>query len=279
MRFSLTPPPVVTPEDLRRHVSGTYKSLRNSLGLISFGFPLFLWIGGELWYRIPLQGSISAYYYAPCDGNQSGEAPLRTWFVGILFTLGLFLYLYKGFSNKENVLLNVAGFGGLGVALFPMGHTCGATSGWVPIAHTVSALTAFFCLALVAWFCTKQSLPLLPNDERRAFYQWRYKVISVCMGAFPAAAAAIVWFFGQNYVVFAVEAAGLIAFGAYWLTKGQEFAESDAEMRALDETATLSTEPVVDRAAGVNKVPGLSELAALPKLKPSPPPAQPQTAR
>src|SRR5215212_7799422 len=45
--------------------------------------------------------------------------PMRTIFVGFLCITGSFLYLYKGFTKLENLLLNVAGISAVLVALFP----------------------------------------------------------------------------------------------------------------------------------------------------------------
>src|SRR5688572_33391886 len=126
--------------EIQQHVAGTYRSLRLGLAAISLVFPLFLLLVGVLWYGVPPQDSISAYYYAgssdtgPIEsalaqidvfpikqllfflGQLDSQTPMRSWFVGPLFVLGVFLYLYKGFSHLENKLLNAAGLFALGVA-------------------------------------------------------------------------------------------------------------------------------------------------------------------
>jgi hypothetical protein len=45
---------------------------------------------------------------------------MRDWFVGALFAIAACLYLYKGFTPKENRLLNLAAVFAVGVAIFPM---------------------------------------------------------------------------------------------------------------------------------------------------------------
>jgi hypothetical protein len=62
-----------------------------------------------------IQESLSDYYYA--------EYPpmlLRVIFVGLLFLLGGLLIAYRGFTNPDNWIHNLAGIAAWGVAIFPM---------------------------------------------------------------------------------------------------------------------------------------------------------------
>lgn len=95
--------------ELQRHFFSTYINLRYGMAAIAFALPIVLFTTGYL-HGIPLQDSMSHYYFAlsPEDATQKAY-PVRTWFVGILFALAAFLYLYKGFSKKENIALNLAG--------------------------------------------------------------------------------------------------------------------------------------------------------------------------
>jgi hypothetical protein len=95
--------------ELRAHVNSTYVSLRYGICLLGFSLPIVLIVGGGLigW---ELQDSISQYYHTP----------LRDLFVGSLFGIGAFLYLYKGFSRRENLALNISGLALVCVALFPI---------------------------------------------------------------------------------------------------------------------------------------------------------------
>ena len=85
---------------LQRHMSGTYFSLRVGMGVLAAALPPLLWLGGRLGDGEPLRCSMSAYYYS---------ATMRDTFVGTLVAVGVFLYLYKGFSRQENWALNLAG--------------------------------------------------------------------------------------------------------------------------------------------------------------------------
>jgi hypothetical protein len=179
-------------EQLQQHVASTYRNLRFGLAGISILFPVFLWFIGWLWYGIPWQGSMSAYYFAESPGEgplrslltsidvpvlkyvlfalaeSDSKAPMRSWFVGALFVLGVFLYLYKGFSRRENKLLNMAGLSALGVALFPMEWNCAPCRAFT--LHGMFAIGAFACMVLVALWCANDTLRDLPErrEERKS---------------------------------------------------------------------------------------------------------------
>ena len=63
--------------------------------------------------RRRLAGSMSEYYWAAAGD----VVPARNVFVGGLFAVSACLWLYKGFSPRENVALNLAGLFAVGVAL------------------------------------------------------------------------------------------------------------------------------------------------------------------
>ena len=181
-------------ERLQQHVASTYRNLRLVLVAIGFVFPLFLYLVGLFWYGIPLQGSMSAYYWAESPGDGPIRslvasylsssafplahlvgAPMRSWFVGPLFVLGIFLYVYQGCGDTENRLLNIAGISALGVALVPMGWNCGATCQSIHILgneitlHGTFAIITFLAMAAVAIWCAKDTLygiPELPKAEK-----------------------------------------------------------------------------------------------------------------
>jgi hypothetical protein len=178
-------------ERLQQHVASTYRNLRFILVVIGFVFPPFLYLIGQFWYGIPLQGSMSAYYWAesPSGGPirnlvasylsgspfplaQLEGAPMRSWFVGLLFVLGIFLYVYKGFGDIENWLLNIAGVSALGVALVPMGWNCGDTCQSIRILgseitlHGTFAMLAFFSMAAMALWCAKDTLHGIPEPSK-----------------------------------------------------------------------------------------------------------------
>src|SRR5215210_3729210 len=75
--------------ELRRHILSTYLSMRWGMLLIALAFPVVLWIGGWAFHSWSLLDSMSAYYWEPIEKGKEGvDAPMRVWFVGLLFALG-----------------------------------------------------------------------------------------------------------------------------------------------------------------------------------------------
>jgi len=54
----------LAPEELQRHILSTYMNIRVGIAVIGIVFPFVLWLGGYVYARLPLQGSMSAYYHA-----------------------------------------------------------------------------------------------------------------------------------------------------------------------------------------------------------------------
>ena len=237
--------------DIQKQMMATFLSLRVAVGVIGIVFPLLLWGGGKL-AGIHLADSMSAYYHAnrdcidpqrpeptaPCSVQPppTGTGPMRNWFVGTLFVVGVCLYVIKGFSKWENIFLTIAGVLAVCVAIFPMPWTTVKLTGFSP--HYVSAVTFFVFIAFVCMFCSGKTLkfmPDIPNRERViARYRLLYRVLAISMVLSPAAAYAFNEFTRQDSRVFWAEAFGIWAFGIYWLVKTKELSLSDVERRALN---------------------------------------------
>ena len=105
---------------LQRHILSTYNSLRFGMFVAAAAAPVAMVLWGYV-FGIGWQDSISAYYFAPlAEKHEYSFFPARALFVGILFALGSCLFLYKGFSKREDLALNFAGAFSVGVALCPM---------------------------------------------------------------------------------------------------------------------------------------------------------------
>jgi hypothetical protein len=233
------------PEQLRQHVLGTYFGLRIGIAVVGIALPLVVWIVGYFYGHLCLQRSISAYYHAVGPTGHS----MRDWFVGSLFVVGMFLYLYKGFSKLENNLLNVAGVLAVLVALVPMHWQscvlviCGTTpatckgASWSP--HGVFAVGFFLCIVLVIFLCAEDTLPLIkdagfPNaDELIARYKKLYRAIAILMVASIATAYVLTVAGRYPSTEFWMEVAGIWSFGAYWLVKSHELSKTEAEAKAM----------------------------------------------
>ncbi|HLL47623.1 MAG TPA: hypothetical protein VK399_12985 [Longimicrobiaceae bacterium] len=236
-------------ESLHDHVFGTYITLRRGMAIMAAAFPLLLWIVGWLAHGIDLQSSMSAYYFA-APTPDSDAFPMRTWFVGLLFAIGGFLYLYKGFTDTENVALNLAGVFALMVAVFPMDRD-GAAGAARPLAsqlsiHGTAAVLLFVCLAFVAIWCADKTLRLLPpkHKGKEPGFRRAYRVIGLAMVAAPVAAFIITLVSGdRTRYIFWVEAFGIWAFSAYWFVKSREMSLSRAE-----EVVLAGGSPPIDNA-------------------------------
>ena len=183
---------------------------------------------------------------------------MRTWFVGFLSAIGVGLYLYKGFSNIENIALNTAGVLLACVALFPerlqandsrLDALFKACPGLKDLAltqehelpiHFMAAALMFFCLAFVAIRCADKTLEYLPDDKKTLEPHFRrtYKTIGWLMVAFPVVGfLANTLLSNPSTLTFFVEAAGIWTFAAYWLVKSKEMSLSDGEVRVAQKKA------------------------------------------
>jgi hypothetical protein len=221
---------------------GTYLSLRYGMAIAAFALPWIV-VGWGVLFGIGLQPSISDYYWAPpgvqiVDFNWTifdQAAPSRVWFVGCIFAIAAFLYLYKGFSVAENVVLNLAAALAVGVAIFPMckpGTACGSFS-----LHGFCAIAMFACLLYVVWFRAKDTLGYLPDNAKPSAKHYRqiYNWVGIAMAASPIAAFVLISILGtRTSLVFFVEALAITVFAAYWWIKSTELKQSRATRRALD---------------------------------------------
>jgi len=203
-------------EELRRHIFSTYKWMRIGMLLIALVFPLLLWFVGGWYYGLPLQDSMSAYYWATIE--EGGDPPMRVWFVGLLFALGSCLFLYKGYTRLEDSLLNLAAVCAIFVALFPMCWKYNNVSecpSWS--LHGVFAVVFFVLLALVSVLHWLYALGWLRGGARRPpskHYKWAYGVTAALMVLSPV----VTWImFEANHArTYAVEFVGIAAFCLFW---------------------------------------------------------------
>ena len=196
---------------IQKHISETYVTMRRGLAYIAIAFPILLGLGGLL-QGLELQGSLSAYYHA-------GSGLVRDWFVGLLFAIGVVLYLYKGFNDKENIALNFAGIFALAIAIFPMEQNCGDSCSLVTL-HGISTFIFFACIAFVCIFCAEATLGELHDSGLEASYLKWYRLQGAGMIVFPVAAF-LANIFAKNLVIIA-EALSIWVFASYWLVKTRE---------------------------------------------------------
>ena len=238
------------PQDLVRHFSATYFALRTGLAVLAFAFPFVLFAYGKWRHGLDLQPSMSAYFWAAATSEQCATFPMRTIFVGFLFAIGVGLYVYKGFTPLENMLLNVAGVCAAVVATFPetivpedaktspridaLFQTCPAVKVWAaqdPMhIHYAAAVGLFLLLAFVSWRCAEKTLDYAPETVDVEWFRRAYKIIAIGMVVFPLPGLAVAWALGLwDWKVFFIEAAGILTFGIYWALKSRELWLSQPE--------------------------------------------------
>jgi hypothetical protein len=219
--------------ELQEHMLWTYYGLRVGLAAIAIALPILVLTVGGVLHHVWLEPSISAYYHTK-------PKPLwfttRDIFVGGLLAASACLYLYKGFSNKENVALNLAGLFAMFVALLPTAPA-GEAAGLISRLHGTSAVLFFLCIAYVSLARSRDTLHLLPS-AKRGHYTRLYKSTGVAMVVSPAVAVVLSIALEPTSrlrtFTFWVEALGVWSFAAYWIIKTREMRESSAERRALN---------------------------------------------
>jgi hypothetical protein len=215
------------PFDLQKHILSSYTALRRGIGLLAVALPLILSILGIVLARVALQESISAYYHA-------GAGAMRNWFVGILWAIGVFLLLYRGFTQRENIALDMAGILLIVVAMVPMEWDCGDSCQKVSV-HGVSAISFFLMIGYVCIFRSSDTLHLVKDSARRHCYRKLYRFLGHAMWVFPTIVGVLL-FLGANplgpYTIFILETVAIWVFAAYWLIKSREIQESNADLEA-----------------------------------------------
>lgn len=211
--------------DLQTHITATYFTLRLGLAALAGFLPPYLWLRGSWWHGLPLKGSMSAYYYSDA----------RNVFVAVLCTVGAILYLYKGFSKRENVALNCAGFLIACVALVPTDPP-GVNGGPLSV-HGASAVFFFLFIAYVCIARSKDTIDLFRAVKGvAAAHRLRqtYRVIGWMMALSPFVA------YGMNLIarldafVFFAELVGVWVFAAFWCLKSYELSQTQAEEKVID---------------------------------------------
>jgi hypothetical protein len=178
---------------------------------------------------------MSAYYWASIQG----DPPVRVWFVGLIFAIGSFLILYKGYSFWENWALNLAAICLIGVALVPMPWKCGSDVGHCPswsYLQSWFAIAFFIFILSVAIFDSRSTLREVQDPVRQRRYRIGYVFTSCLLFLLPLAAAIAHYFLGRaETLTYWLELAAIWAFAVYWSIKTWELRTSLAERPKLQE--------------------------------------------
>jgi hypothetical protein len=234
------------------HESATYFTLRWGIALLGVVLPWLLWLGGLLGGR-PLQDSMSAYYHTG----------MRDELVGVLIAVGVLLVVYRGYTQLENLALDLGGAFLAGVALVPMSQGGGFFS-----LHGTFAVLFFLCIAYVCLFRAGDTLVLVTDPARRRRLRLAYRITGTLMLASPAVAVALSFLLvpGAPWrsIVFLVEGAGVYAFAAYWVVKGLELRRTGAERLAMAGELSTRRYGLADAFRTIEVVPTPAPQAAAP---------------
>lgn len=243
-----------TPAELQKHILASYSALRRGIGLLAVALPLLLSILGIVLADVALQESISAYYHA-------GAGAMRNWFVGILWAIGVFLLLYRGFTKRESIALDLAGILLIMVAMFPMEWDCGDSCQKVSV-HGVSAIGFFIMIGYVCIFRSFDTLHLVKTESRRRRYRNIYRALGHAMWVFPVTVGLLL-FLGANplgaYTVLILETIAIWVFAAYWLIKSLEIKETNADLKAVEGTLSPAVVPAGARFGGIFQTPPMDK--------------------
>ncbi len=199
-----------------------YLTLRKAVGCLGIFLPVVLGVSSVL-KDVPVEISISHYYHSP----------MRDFFIGVMCSVGLFLFCYNGYKkSKDGLASRIAGLLAFGVAFLPTtfkdpSKPCnpdfeGDTTG---ILHLACAALFFLTLALISLFLfTKTDGRVTPQKKIRN------TIYKVCGIAMILCLVLMVLYFAIPGIkceyqsmkpVFILEALGLFFFGTSWLIKGE----------------------------------------------------------
>jgi uncharacterized membrane protein len=197
-------------KDFSRHANLAFLIKSFGIGVIALAVPIVLpLVGGYDGHY-----SISFFYHVPAT---------RDLFVGLLWSLGLFLILFQGLSRWENLLLSAAGVFLILVAMVPTGQEqCTDTMfSW----HAGFAFAFFGCLFVVALKFGKERLNYILWPPLRRRFELAYTITGWAMIVLPLVAWAVHLIGARacDHRIYWIETFAIIAFSAYWFIKTIEY--------------------------------------------------------
>lgn len=231
----------------------TYRRIRRAIGYLGISLPILL-VGFSLisFFETPVQPSISHYYYTN----------LREIFTGTLCATGLFLIRYKGHGNpsiwkNDNILTNISGIMGLGVALIPTNPDdfkakiytlIPSTEKWLGYVHYGFGAIFFLILALLAinvftiGQLNETRAPKSILNENNIYRVCGYSILIFTI-LIPVSEL-LKW---SSYSTLIFEALSLFAFGIAWLIKGRALGDQGKIGEKLyQENNPVDTEKILE---------------------------------
>jgi len=186
-----------------------YLRHRQVIGTLGISLPWVLLIAGTAG-GVAQQPTLSHYFHTSV-GN---------WFVGILWALGSFLALYRGYGRVDQKLSLAAGVLAIGVAQFPndaQGHS--TWTGWVHVACAALFFAALFWMCLCEF--TQGDETRGRKAARNGVYRGCAWVIFTAVLAIPVVKHLAQMGSVETHAVFWLETIAVTDFGAAFLVKGE----------------------------------------------------------
>ena len=205
----------------------SYKNLRRLVGILGMVLPLVCFLGGKLFGHLPIQRSLSYYYYTN----------VRDIVVGVLVSVGVFLITYNGYEKIDSLVCKTTGIAGLTAAVFPCLFE---EAPLVPvgffqllpkvsnIVHLIAAVLFFVLLAVNSLFIFTLSNNRKGMTKNKKIRNGIYiacgllillsllALLIVYLTVDPAVRT-------EKHLIFIFETIMLEAFGISWLVKGATF--------------------------------------------------------
>ncbi|MFN8207273.1 MAG: hypothetical protein U0T82_07680 [Bacteroidales bacterium] len=213
----------------------SYMTLRNLIGFCGMLLPvILLWTTRHAPGDLRVEPSISDYYY-----TSNGDV-----LVVILSVLGVFLFTYKGYHAKENLLSTLAAVCALGVAFSPTAtkyvrESFSVHTGKFVVpeiagleVHLLFAATFFVSLAIIAlvYFPKSDADSNLQTGAKRSQKDKRNLVYMISGWIMLGSVGILGLYFiitplkewiGDFPFIFVMETIAIEAFGISWITKGE----------------------------------------------------------
>jgi hypothetical protein len=179
----------------------------------------------------------------------------RNLFVGFLCVIGASLFMYSGFSKLEDILLDLAGFLLLLVALFPTDWAGSQLGGLIcedfkpfqaslllglPVSiHNFAAIGFFLAITLVNYKTALISVAFISDADQRQRWSRIFSVARFLMPASLLLAFLLSRAFDPGRWVLWLECAGIWAFSIYWLLKSLEILGSRVDVNLIESRMVL----------------------------------------
>ncbi|MHA2502913.1 MAG: DUF998 domain-containing protein [Candidatus Kariarchaeaceae archaeon] len=189
------------------------KKLKVLLGGLGISIPTLVYLGNLWIFGVSdVLPSLSSYYYSD----------LRDIFVGVFFSIGIFLIAYEGYDTGDRILSTLAGLSCIGLAILPTAPT-GEEPTLLNMIHLISAALFLLFGAIFSMRFTKTS------PEVRVTFKKRIRNLIYWLCAVFALASLILLIVTELGIIdkfienstFWLEYIGINAFGTAWLIKGE----------------------------------------------------------